>query len=428
MKRTKALLLAAGLGTRLRPLTESIPKCLVPIAGRPLIDYWVDLLNKAGVQEGLINTHASAGLVRGHVERINRRGSLTLTESHEPQLLGSAGTIAANPDLADDADEVIIIYADNLSDADLRLMLERHRRHEDPVTMLLFHTPDPQACGIVELDQHDRVVSFFEKPRHPQSTLANAGLYIVDAEAYREMATSKAFDLATDVLPRFVGRMRGWVTDGYHRDIGTPRTYVQAQDDARRRFIDGHHRRPAVFLDRDGTLIEHVHYLSDPAQVRLVSHAAGVVQALRRAGFACVVVSNQSAIGRGLISEDMLDAIHAEMVGKLAESGAELDGIYHCPVMPKIADRTVVEHLDRKPGPGMLWQAAEDLELDVGRSWMVGDSVSDVLAGRNAGCAGSILVGSAQNDLPIIPNGSLQFHAVTHLSEAADRILTETDG
>src|SRR5579859_5207873 len=118
----KAILLAAGLGTRLRPLTDTIPKCLVTIAGRPLLDFWMDRLVEAGVREARINTHALADRVRDYIARVNRSGLLHLSESYEPDLLGSAGTIAANPSLADDAGEVIIIYADNLSDVDLRNM------------------------------------------------------------------------------------------------------------------------------------------------------------------------------------------------------------------------------------------------------------------------------------------------------------------
>src|SRR5262245_45680571 len=132
----KAILLAAGLGTRLRPLTDTTPKCLVPIGGRPLLDVWVDRLAAAGVVEARINTHSLADRVRGYIAEVNRAGRLRLIESYEPELLGSAGTISANAGLADDADEVIIVYADNFSDVDLTRMLAFHRGHGDPFTML----------------------------------------------------------------------------------------------------------------------------------------------------------------------------------------------------------------------------------------------------------------------------------------------------
>src|SRR5262249_7923106 len=144
--------------------------------------------------------------------------------------------------------------------------------------------------------------------------------------------------------------------------------------------------------DRDGTIIEQVHYLSDPDRVRLLPGAADALQRLRSAGFACVLVTNQSAIGRGMLTEEQLHRIHDELNRQLAAENATLDAIYVCPEAPAGDDRCIVEHGDRKPGPGMLIRAAEELDLDLGASWMVGDMISDILAGINARCRGSILV------------------------------------
>lgn len=142
--------------------------------------------------------------------------------------------------------------------------------------------------------------------------------------------------------------------------------------------------RPAVFLDRDGTLNENLAYLTRPEEMRLLPGVGPALTRLRAAGFACVVVTNQSAVGRGMIREVDLDRIHDEMLRQLAELGVFLDGIY---ASPHVAD-----HPDRKPAPGMLLRAAADLDLDIARSWMIGDSARDILAGRNAGCIGCVLV------------------------------------
>lgn len=150
--------------------------------------------------------------------------------------------------------------------------------------------------------------------------------------------------------------------------------------------------RPAVFLDRDGTIIEEVHYIADPARVRLLSGAAEGLRLLRRAGFACVVVSNQSAVGRGMVTVADVGRVQAEVERQLVQAGAGIDRFYFCPEPPRGGDRTVVEHPDRKPGPGMLLRAARELGLDLSKSWAVGDMISDLLAGRNAGCRGAILV------------------------------------
>ena len=155
--------------------------------------------------------------------------------------------------------------------------------------------------------------------------------------------------------------------------------------------------RPAVFLDRDGTLIEDVPYLGDPALVRLLPGSAEALQLLRQAGFACVVVSNQSAVARGMITLDQLHAVQSEMNRQLSAKGAALDGIYWCTHAPQAPDKMLIEHVDRKPGPGMLLRAARDLSLDLAQSWIIGDQLSDMLAGRNAGCQGGILVRSGQD-------------------------------
>lgn len=238
-QRCKALLLAGGMGTRLRPITDTVPKCLVPIGGQSLLDYWFDRLEAAGIEEVLINTHHLRELVRNHLDQAMKTRSLRIHETYEPKLLGSAGTVHANPSFMDDADECLIIYADNLSNIDLGKLLEFHRGHQDPMTMVLFHTPFPSQCGIAALDATGRVLEFVEKPKQPKSDLANAGLYVVDASTYREIAAQNAFDFGFDVLPGFVGRMHGFIFDGYHRDIGT----LQALDQAR---IDA----PVVFGER----------------------------------------------------------------------------------------------------------------------------------------------------------------------------------
>jgi D-glycero-D-manno-heptose 1,7-bisphosphate phosphatase len=158
--------------------------------------------------------------------------------------------------------------------------------------------------------------------------------------------------------------------------------------------------RPAVFLDRDGTILEHVHYLSDPAQVALLPGAALAIRQLRSAGFAIVVVTNQSGIGRGLYSVDRLHEIHEEMNRQLASHGSKLDAIYFCPDAPPAESEPPRRSPNRKPEPGMLLQAAADLLLDLPRSWMIGDLITDALAGLNAGCRAILLQSGPQKHSP----------------------------
>lgn len=150
--------------------------------------------------------------------------------------------------------------------------------------------------------------------------------------------------------------------------------------------------KPAVFLDRDGTLIEDAGYLADPAGIRLLPGVIAALHRLRAAGYALVIVTNQSGIGRGLLTVETVEAIHQELARQLDAAGTPLDAIYYCPIAPTTTDRATIEHPDRKPGPGMLQRGAQELHLDLAASWMIGDNLADALAGVNAGCRGVLLV------------------------------------
>lgn len=183
-----------------------------------------------------------------------------------------------------------------------------------------------------------------------------------------------------------------------------------------------------MFLDRDGTIIEQVHYLSDPDKVRLLPGAGEALRRLRDAGFALVAITNQSAIGRGLITVEQYVAVNDAMNRQLTAEGVTLDAIYYCPEAPIGEDRTAITHGDRKPGPGMLIRASKDLGLDLKSSWMVGDMISDALAGINAGCQGSLLVetgkGITEEDARLAEGAEI----VADLPAAADKILESSAG
>lgn len=185
--------------------------------------------------------------------------------------------------------------------------------------------------------------------------------------------------------------------------------------------------RPCIFLDRDGTVIQHVHHLTEASDVQIIDRAAEAIAALQRAGYVCVIVTNQSVVGRGMLSLDGLDKVHEAMDRQLAERGVSLDGLYFCPHIPTQKDPTVIEHPDRKPGPGMLLRAAEELDLDLTRSWMIGDSISDIYAGKNAGCRGSILVRTGMGHRVDADDHAIDFVA-SNLYDAACYILSDGDG
>ena len=176
----------------------------------------------------------------------------------------------------------------------------------------------------------------------------------------------------------------------------------------------------AAFLDRDGTLIELVHHLTDPADVQLIKGAGEAVKRLRAAGWQVIIITNQSVIGHGKLTEEGLGEVHAEMNRQLAAHDTQVDAIYFCPLAPTQKDQRVIEDPMRKPGPGMLQQAACDHKLDLETSWMVGDTLSDMLAGKNAGCR-SLLVRTGYG-----PKVTSDFDAeAPTLAEAADLILND---
>jgi mannose-1-phosphate guanylyltransferase len=225
----KAFLLAAGKGTRLRPLTYHTPKCLVPICGKPLIEYWFDLFELYGIDEVLINTSHLAKKVEHYMNGQARDFGITLV--NEETLLGSGGTIKKNRDFIKGEECFFILYADNLTDINLNKMLEFHKEHNKDFTLALFKVPSPNECGIVEIDENLSVTSFVEKPENPVSDLAFAGVMISSPGITDFFPDRDVFDLGHDVLPHLAGRAAGYVLDEYLLDVGTNEKLKQAEND-----------------------------------------------------------------------------------------------------------------------------------------------------------------------------------------------------
>ena len=223
----RAFLLAAGEGRRLRPLTDTTPKCLVPINGKPLLALWLELCRKHRITEILINLHHLHEKVLAFLN--THAFGVNVTTVYEATLLGSAGTVARHRSFVADERDFFILYADNLTNADLGKMLRFHQDRKSLFTIGLSRTDQPQEKGIVALDRSDRVVEFVEKPSNPLSNLANAGIYIASQELYRHLTAKDFLDFGFDVLPKLVGQMYGYVIQEYLLDIGTHATYRQAQ-------------------------------------------------------------------------------------------------------------------------------------------------------------------------------------------------------
>ena len=225
----RALLLAGGIGSRLRPITDTIPKCLVPIHGRPLLAYWLHLLFAGECERVLINTYYLPDKVREFVVSSPWHSRIDLV--HEPELLGTGGTIVANGDYF--AGEPFFVgHADNLTRFDLAQFRRAHseRPRQCAMTMMTFRTETPESCGIVETDANGVVQAFHEKVENPPGNLANAAVYMLEPEIliFSNSVRKSVFDFQIEVIPNFVGRIFSFENTDYHRDIGTPESLGRA--------------------------------------------------------------------------------------------------------------------------------------------------------------------------------------------------------
>ena len=226
----RALLLAAGLGTRLRPLTETVPKCLAEINGRPLLDYWLALLSHAGIGEILINLHHLPQPVEAYLATVAHPARIETVL--EKELLLTGGTVLANRRFFHD-EPFMVVHADNLALFDVHAFIRafEHRDAGIEITMMTFKTDMPEACGIVELDARGAVQAFHEKVASPPGHLANAAVYIFSPAVMDFIASlgKPVVDLSTEVLPHFIGRINTFENDVYHRDIGTLESLQRAR-------------------------------------------------------------------------------------------------------------------------------------------------------------------------------------------------------
>lgn len=226
----RALLLAAGLGTRLRPLTDTVPKCLVDINGRPLLDYWMEMLTGSGISDILVNLHYMPGAVEAYLKQC--RFAADIKTVYEEVLLGTAGTVRKNLSWSS-GDDLMLVHADNLSKFKMRDFIDCYLKRSPgiAITMMTFVTDAPESCGIVETDENGVVQAFHEKVANPPGNNANAAVYILsqEAQAFVGAIDKEIIDFSTEILPHFLGRINTFQNRVYHRDIGSPEQLALAR-------------------------------------------------------------------------------------------------------------------------------------------------------------------------------------------------------
>ena len=232
MNEVRALLLAAGLGTRLRPLTNECPKCLMPIGERPLLEHWLETLHSVNVNDVIVNLHHHSEIVQ---EFLNRpRFKDWVSSVYEETLLGTAGTLRANEDFFHDC-TTLLVHADNWCQCDFDDFLNYHRKHRPEhcsITMMIFESPTPETCGIVETDNEGVVFAFHEKSDNPPGNMANGAVYLLEPVVLEWIEQNPSnSDFSTEVLPHFKGSIATWNNYGIHRDIGALPVLQLAQSD-----------------------------------------------------------------------------------------------------------------------------------------------------------------------------------------------------
>lgn len=225
----KALLLAAGYGTRLKPLTDNVPKCLVPIAKKPLLEYWLENLKVNGINKILVNTHYKQEQVINFIRKSDY--SNVVKTVYEDTLLGTAGTLFRNIDFFEDED-AILIHADNICEESLSGIINsfKNRPSQSLLTLLSFRTLSPESCGIITTDKYDMITSYVEKPSRSKTNLANGAIFIISNQLLRKfrILKIKGNDFCRDVLPLMIKKMNSYETKHFFIDIGTLENYEKA--------------------------------------------------------------------------------------------------------------------------------------------------------------------------------------------------------
>ncbi|HIW73923.1 MAG TPA: HAD-IIIA family hydrolase [Firmicutes bacterium] len=409
----KAVVMAGGRGTRIAAVHSEIPKPMIPLLGKPVLERQIDALREQGFTDVV--------LVIGYLGHVIRRyfgdGSgispadgkpfgvhIAYVEETEP--LGTAGALYLLREELSQGD-FLLLNGDILFDVDISRFYRAHKAHGGLATLFTHPNSHPYDSGILVTDETGRVQNWLhrEDKRLWVQNRVNAGLHFLSGRIFspefglfREL---KKMDLDREVLKPLIpsGGLYAYDSPEYVMDMGTPDRLEAASEDLRAGRVRAKNLRfkqRAVFLDRDGTVNRYAGFLRRPEEFELLPGVGQAVRRLNQAGILAVVATNQPVIARGEVTPAGLREIHNKMETLLGREGAYLDGIYVCPHHPDGGypgerPEYKIDCACRKPKPGLLLRAAEDLQIDLGASWMVGDTESDMEAGRAAGCRTAFL-------------------------------------
>jgi mannose-1-phosphate guanylyltransferase/phosphomannomutase len=409
--KTKVVIIAGGKGTRLKDIAGDIPKPMVTIAGKPILEHQIELAKRYGFTDIMILTGHLGEQIEEYFGDGSRFG-VKITYSREKTPMGTAGcfkTIAARL-----TDDFFVFNGDTIMDVALDKMLGFHRSQSSIGTLFLHPNDHPYDSDLVDVSADGKITAFFPKP-HKKGyfrNLVNAGLYLLSPNTLKYIERDCPSDFGKDIFPKLLAAgetLSGYISAEYIKDMGTKDRYAQVTEDVlsgKVRSWNKHNPRPAIFVDRDGVLNKDTDLLCDPKDLELLPGTAEALKKARAAGFLIVVVTNQPVIARNLCSLETLREIHNKLETLLGDEHTYVDAIYFCPHHPEKGfpgerpEYKIVCEC-RKPRPGMLLQAARDYNIDLTASYIIGDREPDILAGKNAGLMRTILVKS--NGVDYIP-------------------------
>lgn len=410
------IIMAGGRGTRISELFPDIPKPLISIDGIPVLEREIRSLASQGFTDIILTVSYLHDKIESYFGDGSKYGC-KIEYFAEENPLGNAGALYKLRDRLR-SDPFLLLNADAVFDVDFNRMVAFHKEHGALVTLFTHPNSHPFDSGLLVTDSDGSVAQWLTKEeQRPEfyKNRVNAGLHVVDPKVLDaagidvdqigtvDMTTGKTIkvDLDRQILKPLCGYHTMFCYDSpeYVKDMGTPERYQQVCKDYEAGIVTGKnlsHPQKAVFLDRDGTLNKYVGFLRKPEELELIDGVAEAVKRINESGYLAIVVTNQPVIARGEVTYEGLQEIHNKLETLLGLEGAYIDALYYCPHHPHKGYEGEVTELKidcncRKPKPGMLLMAAEDYNIDLGHSWMVGDGERDVKAGQDAGCRTALI-------------------------------------
>jgi D,D-heptose 1,7-bisphosphate phosphatase len=411
-KFNQAVILAGGFGTRIKSRIGTIPKPMALIGPIPLLEHQIRLCARNGILRLLILIHYRADIIMDYFgDGSNFNVEISYRIETSPR--GTAGAVFDSLNLL--SDDFIVLYGDTFLEVDLKKFYNFHFANRSSATLFLHPNNHPHDSDLVEIDSNYNVTNFHLKGARGSSlihrNLVNAALYVINKQDLKRFFISTGIvDFAKDIFPSMLKgscKLRGYVSVEYIKDMGTPERYEKVNlnyNDGVHILLSNNALKKAIFLDRDGTLNALNGYISSVDQIELLEGVPEAIRKLNNTGFLSICITNQPVIARGEASISDVNLINYKMQDMLGHEGAYLDGIYFCPHHPDSGYSGEIPALKincscRKPNTGLIEEAIKVFDIDRANSWFIGDSSSDVLAGKNAGLKTILLLtGSAGRD------------------------------